>query len=1022
MPTVPAGNLPYTGVPTAEPQVGGPSNFQNIRATADEFGAIGGQELEKLGLQIGRASDQLAATQTFLSTVEADKAGNEYRDYENKVLYGDPAKPGDTGFYGLKGENAVKAFPNIRDSLSQARNNLRARLGNQTAALKFDDETRRQNAITMSQVGRHFVAEATHYKLEVAKAGVESGMNGAAQALARGAEAEAEAQVGHAMKSFIDGAQAQGITDPDYINNGLLKIRGDWVRQKVDDLKQKDPVAAQIYFENNIDALPHAEVIQLRDQLGKASQAQQAQIDAGLLPGTTSAQRGAGQGHQTPYGFSRTEGKGFGAHDMSGTGEGHVAPKAERVEYIRKGAIARGLNPDAIIATVNTEGLHVYKGDHGKSFGDFQLYTGGGMGNEAEAAGINIRDPKTWKEQADFAMDRMAEHKGDTAWFAGQWHGPARYAPWAVDNFSNPAAAAAENEPRTAAAPAGAGGYKAFGDSLAGHLINHAGVSGKAGNGEKRGRGIFEKEDDSTAVAGIGPVAVKEILRNAPDKDIKGQDIVISTGASNVNAPGALNDGNMQTIAEQVYWAKYKGAKSITLLGVANPFGAGEARNQQLAQVAAANGAAFAGAIPAENWAPDKVHTKRPAGMLEQVKAAQSAPAPVAAGDIIRDSYPNDPRLNTPQGRAMTGGGAQPVDTTTTLTGTAPAVPGVQLASNEPDQMVAQPIKPLPKLNFALPEHENPTDLPDAAVPGMAEGLEKIMKNVPADNVLARQRAVQALRKQLNMDYQNQQRQLKLRREEVAATSEATKSQYMTKMPGQAFDESQINADTRMTTSDRENLVRYQRSLNQADPDPVKDKANWGKLLARITAPFGTEGKITSDQPIFDAMINKDIGRESGENLLKHLYDKRNGVLGTAQANLEKAFTIFKPTILGPGNLAVIDTERDGRFWNFEQAAKKMLSDHLTAGKDPNELFVPTDPKNVYSSPIGKLAKQYEASTRVGATPPAPAAGGAPANFTTKEGVKAEIGRTLTLEQAKRILRERFGEQFSPDTPTVPVR
>jgi hypothetical protein len=128
--------------------------------------------------------------------------------------------------------------------------------------------------------------------------------------------------------------------------------------------------------------------------------------------------------------------------DPSQTGDGHVAPKSERIEYYNQLAKEYGLNTQAILMTIDKEGLHNYTGDNGKSFGDFQMYTGGGMGNQALAAGINIRDPNTWKEQARFAMQQMAAHKGDAAWFASQWHGPRDHAPWAVSNFSNPDAAA----------------------------------------------------------------------------------------------------------------------------------------------------------------------------------------------------------------------------------------------------------------------------------------------------------------------------------------------------------------------------------------------------------------------------------------------------------------------------------------------------------------------------------------------------------------------------------------------------
>lgn len=120
----------------------------------------------------------------------------------------------------------------------------------------------------------------------------------------------------------------------------------------------------------------------------------------------------------------------------AGTGAGHIAPKAERVAFAREYAASKGINPDAVQATMAGEGLNEYTGDGGTSFGDFQLHAGGGMGDLAEAAGIDIRDPSTWKDQARFAIDQMAANRDKGAeWYAGQWHGaPA----WAARSFSAP--------------------------------------------------------------------------------------------------------------------------------------------------------------------------------------------------------------------------------------------------------------------------------------------------------------------------------------------------------------------------------------------------------------------------------------------------------------------------------------------------------------------------------------------------------------------------------------------------------
>jgi hypothetical protein len=219
----------------------------------------------------------------------------------------------------------------------------------------------------------------------------------------------------------IPGARKSSFGDEGGITStseALFNMFGAWF--KGDTAFRPIVVIADEYYTKLVDAL--------RNMTGITS-------GGGIGPGGT----GAG-GTNTPgkgRGFSSSGGMGN-PINMSGTGTGHVASKEERIAYYRQKAKELGLNPDAVIATVANEGLNNYIGDSGKSFGDFQLFTGGGMGNQAEQAGINIRDPNTWKQQADFAMGEMAKHKGDAAWFGSQWHGPRNFAPWAVQNFGNP--------------------------------------------------------------------------------------------------------------------------------------------------------------------------------------------------------------------------------------------------------------------------------------------------------------------------------------------------------------------------------------------------------------------------------------------------------------------------------------------------------------------------------------------------------------------------------------------------------
>ncbi|ARM14166.1 MULTISPECIES: hypothetical protein [Rhizobium] len=102
-------------------------------------------------------------------------------------------------------------------------------------------------------------------------------------------------------------------------------------------------------------------------------------------------------------------------------------------DYIRQAAISRGIDPNIALRVAGHEGLNVFDpskpdngGDEGSSFGPFQLHYAGmsksmpnsGLGNEfTNATGLHARDPSTWKQQVDFALDWARKH----GW--GPWMG-----------------------------------------------------------------------------------------------------------------------------------------------------------------------------------------------------------------------------------------------------------------------------------------------------------------------------------------------------------------------------------------------------------------------------------------------------------------------------------------------------------------------------------------------------------------------------------------------------------------------
>jgi len=114
----------------------------------------------------------------------------------------------------------------------------------------------------------------------------------------------------------------------------------------------------------------------------------------------------------------------------------------EIVQYIIDAAKRRGIDPDIALKVSRAEALNVFDpskpdqgGDEGSSFGPFQLHYAGisksmphpGMGDDfTRATGLNARDPSTWRQQVDFALDRAAQG-GWSPWMGAKAAGVANY-------------------------------------------------------------------------------------------------------------------------------------------------------------------------------------------------------------------------------------------------------------------------------------------------------------------------------------------------------------------------------------------------------------------------------------------------------------------------------------------------------------------------------------------------------------------------------------------------------------------
>ena len=95
-----------------------------------------------------------------------------------------------------------------------------------------------------------------------------------------------------------------------------------------------------------------------------------------------------------------------------------------KADLIRRTAIKYGIDPEVALRVAKSEGLANYqstvvkKGVREPSWGAFQLYTGGGLGNRFQKeTGLDPKDPKNEDATIDYALRYAAKH----GW--GSWYG-----------------------------------------------------------------------------------------------------------------------------------------------------------------------------------------------------------------------------------------------------------------------------------------------------------------------------------------------------------------------------------------------------------------------------------------------------------------------------------------------------------------------------------------------------------------------------------------------------------------------
>jgi len=103
---------------------------------------------------------------------------------------------------------------------------------------------------------------------------------------------------------------------------------------------------------------------------------------------------------------------------------GYTVPVSTIENYITAEAKARNIDPNVALTVFRREGIGAWqstarwRGRREPSWGPYQLFTAGGLGNVFQrTTGLDPRDPSTWQENINFALDHASRH----GW--GSWMG-----------------------------------------------------------------------------------------------------------------------------------------------------------------------------------------------------------------------------------------------------------------------------------------------------------------------------------------------------------------------------------------------------------------------------------------------------------------------------------------------------------------------------------------------------------------------------------------------------------------------
>ena len=390
-------------LPTAAP----PNDYQQVNPTPAAFGGTQAAGFERLGQGVEQASSNLfdvaLTRQRRFNEIASTSAFNQLQDSYRNATFGDPDDPSKPGFFQLRGQAALDAYPTVSKQLEMVRQSLRKGLQNDDQRLQFDQASRRLQSYTLSDVGRHYDNEFHTWGSTVAKAQEQQQTLSAANNYTDDAafsRAIHDARMGR--MTFLQSEYRTNNLDPAVVGSNLSQVDTEMVKARAISWGERDPLAAMQWLEtgalpqpNGPDGKPVGPPIPISKTVNPETLAT---LKTHLR---TKADDQAAVGLASPY------------TGLPGTRTG--APLAPVVQQINDAATQEGVRPQTALATARIESDFGRSPDRpGSSYtGMFQLSSGeraaSGTGNEVrdgvkalkragDTLGASIgRTPEPWE-------------------------------------------------------------------------------------------------------------------------------------------------------------------------------------------------------------------------------------------------------------------------------------------------------------------------------------------------------------------------------------------------------------------------------------------------------------------------------------------------------------------------------------------------------------------------------------------------------------------------------------------------